>query len=167
LDTYTDQFLPGGALKRQPIPNFLAGSQRPVLSGPAPIIALPPPVTEIKANEQVGDLYHVRMNVKSQRGANRIILRFEPGAKLISVKVSGRIVTASPNSTGPLVLYGIESEGVNLEFTANAHSGVSFWLADYSAGLPTTQRRPPTLIAAQGSDETVVCRKYTLGSQAK
>jgi hypothetical protein len=107
------------------------------------------------------------MNVKSQRGANRLILRFEPGAKLISVKVSGRIVNASPNSTGPLVLYGIESEGVNLEFTANAHSGVSFWLADYSAGLPTTQRRPPTLIAAQGSDETVVCRKYKLGSQAK
>jgi hypothetical protein len=166
-DAYTAQFLPGGALKRQPIPNFLAGSPRPVLSGAAPVIALQPPVTEIKANEQEGDLHHVRMNVKSQRGANRIVLRFDPGVKLISVKISGRIVTPSPNSTGPLVLYGIDSEGANLEFTASAHSGVSFWLADYSVGVPTTRQRPPTLIASQGSDETVVSRKYTLEGQAK
>ncbi|HWS16492.1 MAG TPA: M20/M25/M40 family metallo-hydrolase, partial [Candidatus Elarobacter sp.] len=120
LDAYTAQFLPGGALKRQPIPNFLGGSQRLVLSGPAPVIALQPPVIEIKANEQEGDLHHVHMNVRSQRGANRIILRFAPGVKLISVKISGRIVPPSPNLTGPLVLYGIESEGVNLEFTASA-----------------------------------------------
>ena len=167
LDAYTAQFLPGGVLKRQPLPNFLAGSQRSVLSGPAPVIALQPPVAEIKANAQEGDLHHVHMNVKSQRGANRIILRFAPEVKLISVKISGRIVTTSPNSTGPLILYGIESEGVNLELTASAHSGVSFWLADYSSDLPTTRRRPPVLIAAQGSDETVVSRKYTLGSETK
>ncbi|HZD92851.1 MAG TPA: M28 family peptidase, partial [Candidatus Sulfotelmatobacter sp.] len=106
LDVYTAQFLPGGALKRQPVPNFLAGSQRPVFSGPAPVTALQPPVIEIKANQQEGDLHHVRMNVKSQRGANRIILRLEPGVKLISVKISGRIIDIGPNSTGPLVLYG-------------------------------------------------------------
>jgi hypothetical protein len=168
LDAYTAQFLSVGALKRQPVPNFLAGSQRPVLSGPAPIIALQPPVTEIKANEQEGDLHHVYMNVKSQRSsADRVVLRFEPGVKMTSVKISGRTVPPGPNSVGTLVLYGIENEGVNLEFTASAHSGISFWLADYSSGLPTTQRRPPALIAAQGSDETVVSRKYTLGNETK
>lgn len=167
LDAYTAQFLPGGALKGQPVPNFLAGLQRPVLSGPAPVIALQPPVTEIKANEQEGDLHHIQMNVKSQRGASRMILRFSPGVKLISTTISGRIVTPSPNATAPLIFYGLESEGVNLEFTVSAHSDVSFWLADYSSGLPTTQRRPPAIIAAQGSDETVVCRIYTLGSKTK
>jgi hypothetical protein len=167
LDAYTSQFLPGGALQRQSIPNFLGGSQRTVLSGPAPVVALQPPVIEIKANEQEGDLHRIHMNVRSQRDANRIVLRFAPGVKLSSLKISGRIVTPSPNSPGPLILYGIESEGVDLEFTASAHSGVSFWLADYSDDLPTTQRRPPDLIAAQGSDETIVSRKYTVGSETK
>ena len=167
LDAYTAQFLPAGAIKRQPVPNFLAGSQRPVLSGPASAVALQPPVVEVKANEQEGDLHQVRMNVRSQRSADRVVLRFEQGVNLTSVKISGRIVPPSPNSIGPLVLYGTENEGVNVEFTASAHSAISFWLADYSSGLPTTRQRPSALIPAQGSDETVVSRKYTLGSQAK
>jgi hypothetical protein len=167
LDAYTEQFLPGGAIKRQPVPNFLAGSQRPVLSRPAPVVALQPPVAEIKANEQEGDLHHVRMNVRSQRSADRLVLRFAPDVKLTSVNISGRIVPSAPNSVGPLVLYGIEKEGVNLELTASAHSGVFFWLADYSIGLPTMERRRSAFIAAQGSDETIVSRKYILGSPAK
>jgi hypothetical protein len=44
----------------------------------------------------------------------------------------------------------------------NAPSGVSFWVSDYSFGLPTTVRRAPEFIAAQGSDQTIVCRKYKL-----
>ncbi|HET9365410.1 MAG TPA: M20/M25/M40 family metallo-hydrolase [Candidatus Angelobacter sp.] len=167
LDAYTAQFLPGGALKQQPMPDFLAGLQRPVLSGPAPVIALLPPAVEIQTYEQEGDLQHVRMNVKSQRGANRISLRFEPGVKLIWANVFGHAVPSESNSASSLILHGIDSNGVNLEFTANAHSSISFWLADYSAGLPTTKQRPPDLMANQGSDETVACRKYTLGNQAK
>jgi hypothetical protein len=166
LDAYTAQFIPGGVLKRQPIPNFLAGLQRPVLSSPAPVIALSAPIAEIQTNEQQGDL-HVSMNVKSQREASRMVLKFEPDAKLLSVKVSGNTVPLGPNGAGTLALYGIDSKGVNIEFTTSTHSGVSFWLADYSVGLPTTQRRSPNLIANQTSDETVVCRHYTVGSQGK
>ena len=54
-----------------------------------------------------------------------------------------------------------------LELALKAPSGISFWISDYSVGLPTTQRRGSDLIAAQGSDETLVVRKYTLGKPAQ
>ena len=167
LDAYTAQFLPGGTLTRQPMPNYLTGSQRQVLSGPAPVVDLQPPISEIKADEHEGELHHIRMNVRSQRGAYLMVVRFEPGVKLVSVRISGRSMSLGPNSTGPLLLYGTGNQGVDLELALNTHSDASFWISDYSVGLPTTQRRTPELIAAQGSDQTLVCRKYTLGSKAK
>ena len=108
------------------------------------------------------------MDVRSQRDADFILLRFDPSVQPISVKVSGRTMNIRPNSTGlSMLLYGIGTQAAHLDLTLKAASGVSFWISDYSVGLPTALKRSSDLIAMQGSDQTLVCRKYTLGTPAK
>ncbi|HWZ45835.1 MAG TPA: M20/M25/M40 family metallo-hydrolase [Candidatus Saccharimonadales bacterium] len=163
LDEYTSQLIPRSTLKRQPAPNYLAGSQQQVFSGPAPVVDLQPPVSEIKADEQTGDLHNIRMNVRSQRDANLMLIRFDPSVQPVSVKISGRNMNPNQKPAGlSMLLYGMGAQGADLELTINAPSGVSFWISDYSPGLPTTQRRTAGFIAQQGSDQTLVSRKYTL-----
>lgn len=161
LDSYTTQFLGGKAVKPEPVPDFLGGSKRPVLSAPAPVGDLRSPIADIKSDEQNGDTHNIRMNVRSTRDAHSILLRFDPSVKPVSVKISGR--TMSPKS-GDLILllHGMGAQGADLELALKAPSGAFFWVTDYSVGLPTTQRRSSELIAGQGSDETLVTRKYTL-----
>jgi hypothetical protein len=162
LDRYTAQFL-GKTPNHQPIPNYLSGSQDRPFSASAPAMDLQPPISEIKADEQQGDLHHLRMNVKSQRGADLMEVRFDPSVKPVTIEIYGRKVKSQLNRAGlSMLLYGSGPQGADLDLTLNAPSGVSFWISDYSFGLPTTVPRPPEFIAAQGSDQTVVCRKYIL-----
>lgn len=164
LDGYTAQFFAGTPPSRRPIPSFLTGSQRRVLSAPAPVADLQPPISEVKADEQEGDLHKIRMRVRSQRDTYLMIVRFDPSVKLVSLNISGRSLSPQTDSSGPILLYGMSSQGADLELKLKAPSGVSFWLSDYSMGLPTSQRRNAEIIAAPGSDQTLVVRKYTLTS---
>lgn len=167
-DGYTAQFIGGNRSTRQALPNYLTGSQRKVLFAPATAVDLQPPISEIKADEQNGDLHKIQMNVRSQRDADLVLLRFDTSVQPISFKVSGRDMQVRPNSIGLSVLLdGIGTQGVDLELTLKSASGISFWISDYSVGLPTNLKRSSDLIARQGSDQTLVCRKYTLGPRAK
>ncbi|HEV3036961.1 MAG TPA: M28 family peptidase [Candidatus Angelobacter sp.] len=167
-DAYTTQFFGGQAPARKPMPDFLAGSQRSVLAGAAPVVDLQPPISEIEADEQNGDIRTLRMNVRSQRDAHRILVRFDPSVKVSSIKIAGRNLTPRPSSTGlVLLLHGMDAQGADLELALKAPSGISYWVSDYSSGLPTTQQRGEDLMAAQGSDETMVVKKYVLGKPAK
>jgi hypothetical protein len=168
LDAFTKQFFAGQMPARKPMPSFLAGSQRPVLAASAPVADLQPPISEIKADEQNGDLHTLHLNVRSQRDARLILVRFDPSVKVSSVKIAGRNLTPRPASTGlALLLYGMDAKGADLELAFTAPSGSSYWISDYSSGLPTTQQRSEDFMAAQGSDETLVVRKYTIGNAAK
>ena len=92
-----------------------------------------------------------------------MVVRFDPSVKPVSMEISGRNVPPQSDEKGLfMLLYGMGAQGADLDLTLNATSGVSFWVSDYSSGLPTTVRRGPEFIAAQGSDQTVVCRKYKL-----
>ena len=162
LDGYTAQFL-GKAPRREAVPNYLTGSLRTPFSAAASPIDLQPPISEIKADEQQGALHHLRMNVKSQRNADLMVVRFDPSVKPVSMEISGRNVKPQSGQGGLfMLLHGMGAQGADLDLTLNAPSGVSFWISDYSAGLPTAIPRPPEFIAAQGSDQTVVCRQYKL-----
>ena len=162
LDGYTVQFL-GKAPNKKPVPTYLPGSLRIPFSATAPPMDLQPPIGEIAVDEQKGNLHRLRMHVRSQRAADFIVLRFDPSVNPVSLEISGRNVKLRSGQSGLLMrLYGMGTEGADLDVTMNAPSGVSFWVSDYSAGLPTIVRRPAELIAAQGSDQTVVCRKYKL-----
>lgn len=164
LDAYTAQFFAGTIPNRHPIPNFLTGSHRQVLSAQAPVADLQPPISEVEADEQEGDLHKIRMNVRSQRDAYLMVVRFDPSVKLVSVNISGRNLSPGLDSSDPILLYGMGTQGANLELKVKAPSGVTFWLSDYSVDLPTTQRRSADIIAEPGSDQTLVGRKYTLES---
>jgi hypothetical protein len=147
------------------MPNYLAGFERPVLSGPAPALDLEPPIAEIKSNEVLGDLRKIRMNVKSQRNAGRIYLRFDKEAQPVSVNLASRELVPIRNSRSLTInLAGPFPSGADLELTFKARSGVAFWIMDRSYGLPVdrARTRPQDVIAGQGSDETTVCRKYSL-----
>jgi Peptidase family M28 len=162
LDGYTAQFL-GGTPSRKPVPDYLTGSLRAPFSASAPLVDLQPPIGEIEVDEQKGDLHRLRMNVRSQRDADFMVVRFDPRVKPVSIEISGRSVKPLSGRNGLFVLlYGMDVQGAELDLTLNAPSGVSFWVSDYSAGLPTTIRRPSEFIAIQGSDQTIVCRKYKL-----
>lgn len=162
LDGYTAQFL-GKAPRREPVPNYLAGSLRIPFSASAPAIDLQPPISEIMANEEKGDIHRLRINVRSQRDADFMAVRFDPSVKPVSIEVSGRNVRPQPGQSGLfMLLYGMDAQGADLDLMFHAPAGVSFWVSDYSAGLPTTVRRAPEFIVAQGSDQTIVCRKYKL-----
>jgi hypothetical protein len=162
LDKYTMQLL-GKSPNRGPVPNYLTGSLRIPLSASAPAIDLQPPISEIQVHEQQGDLHRLRMNVRSQRNAEFMVVRFDSSVKPVSMEISGRNVSAQSDQKGLfMLLYGMDAQGADLDLTLKMTSGVSFWVSDYSSGLPTTVRRGPEFIAAQGSDQTIVCRKYKL-----
>lgn len=162
LDRYTAQFL-GKTPNRESIPNYLTGSLRRPFSAAASPIDLQPPISEIKGDEQQGDLHHLRMNVKSQRDAYIMAVRFDPKVRPVSIEISGRNIRPQSSQTGLFILlYAMGVQGADLDLILNAPSGASFWVSDYSAGLPTTIRRPPEFIADQNSDQTIVCRKYQL-----
>ena len=162
LDSWTSQFI-ANKPQPQPAPNYLAGAQRPVFSATASPGNLLPPVADIKADEKQGDVRNIRMTVKSQRNVNRIVLRLVGNVQPISFKISGRQITPRQSSPGyAIILYGMGSEPVDLELALKAPSGVSFWLTDYSEGLPETHPRSANILAEQGSDETIVVRKYSL-----
>jgi hypothetical protein len=165
LDSWTSQFIPDTHQHPQPMPNYLAGSQRPVLSGPASVLDLGPPVAEVKANELVDNLRRIKMNLRSQRNANRIDLGFDRDLRPIGIKIAGREVVPVQNPQGLTVsLFGPFTTGAEIELTFEARSAVAFWLMDRSYGLPEvgTRVRPQNIMASEGSDQTMVCRRYQL-----
>ncbi|MGC2698300.1 MAG: M20/M25/M40 family metallo-hydrolase [Candidatus Angelobacter sp.] len=164
LDHWTAQFFSKSAPQRQPIPNYLAGAQRVELSAPASTLDLMPPIAEIRSHQENGGRDTIRMNVRSQRNATAFLLTFEKDIRPVAVKVGGRDIV--PHQDGRffrMVLLGVEPGGIDLEFTLEAPSSVSFWLADSTSGLPAgVSPRPDDVMANEGSDVMLVCRKYSL-----
>jgi hypothetical protein len=166
LDGWTSQFITGPQQQPQALPNYLAGSQWPVLSGSAPAFDLAPPVADVTANEIADDLRRIQMNVRSQRNAGTIYLSFDRDTQPTAIKIAGRDLVLSQTSHRGLniSLFGPFPRGVDVELTFKAQSGIAFWIMDQSYGLPeaTGHTRPQKFMAREGSDETLVCRKYRL-----
>jgi len=163
LDNWTSQFIP--VTSQHPQPNYLAGLQWPVLSGPASALELAAPVAEVKANEIVGNLRRIRLNVRSLRNTNSIDLGFDKGAQPIAIKIAGREIVPRQSSQGLTIsLVGPFPEGADLELMFKSQSSVVLWLLDRSYGLPDigVRVRPQNTMAGEGGDQTIVCRKYQL-----
>jgi len=163
LDAWNGQFFSNGMPSRQGMPDYLGGLSRPVLSVPAPLFSMAPPIAEIETDDDSGDVRRIRMKIKSARGATLILLTFGKQANPVSVNIAGRnVVLAQDSELRPISLLGFGAEGTDLEVTFKRPSRISFWLMDQSYGLPTEPTpRPNDLIAADGSDLTFVCRKYS------
>jgi hypothetical protein len=162
LDPWTIHIFGLEKPQSRPMPDYLAGSQRPVLSAPAPALDLLPPVAEVKADEKDGDIHKLRLSVRSQRNANVLRLVFSKDVQLVSIRCGGREIF----SNSPIVnisLLDMDANGTDLELTVIATGKVSFWLADQPYGLPA--RVPPRLEEDAASiyaptDQIWVSRKY-------
>ena len=97
LDSFTSQFITDKTAKAQPLPKYLPNPRREAISGPAPVFGLQPPIAEIKSDEKTGDLHTLRMNVRSQRDAYALVLRFDGPVQPVSMKISGRDIAPGQN----------------------------------------------------------------------
>jgi len=162
-DDWTRQFFGANKPAPHPLPNYLAGLARPLISASTPALPLLPPLIENVEHKQEGSLHHLKLRLRSQRKAETLYLRFPDGVQPVSAKVAGRDVTVHKGDRFGLTLYAMGDEGVELELTVQAPSALSFWAMDRSYGLPVnTQPRPSSIMGIEGSDVTYVCRKYAL-----
>jgi len=162
-DEWTRQFFGANKPAPHPIPNYLAGFARPLISASTPALPLLPPLIENVEHKQEGDLHRLKLRLRSQRKAETLYLRFPDDVQPVAAKVAGRDVAVHKGSRFGLTLYAMGDEGVELELTVQAPSALSFWVMDRSYGLPVnTQPRPSNIIGVDGSDATYICRKYAL-----
>lgn len=162
-DDWTRQFFGDNKPALQPLPNYLAGLARPLISAGTPALPLLPPVIENVEHKQEGGLHRLKLRLRSQRKAETLYLRFPDDVQPVAAKVAGRDVAVHKGSRFGVTLYAMGDEGVELELTVTAPSALSFWIMDRSYGLPVnTQPRPSNIIGMDGSDATYVCRKYVL-----
>jgi hypothetical protein len=161
-DDWTRQFF-GANSAPHPVPNYLAGFARPLISASTPTLPLAPPVIENVEHKQEAGVHRLKLRLRSQRKAETLYLRFPDDVQPVAAKVAGRDVPVHKGSRFGLTLYAMGDEGVELELTVQAPSALSFWVMDRSYGLPTIARpRPSNIIGMDGSDATYVCRKYVL-----
>jgi hypothetical protein len=162
-DDWTRQFFGANNQSPHPLPNYLAGLARPLISATTPALPLPPPLIENVEHKQEGGLHRLKLRLRSQRKAETLYVRFPEDVQPVSAKVAGREVPVHKDGRFGLTLYAMGDEGVELELTVTAPSALSFWVMDRSYGLPVdVQPRPSNLIGMDGSDVTYVCRKYVL-----
>lgn len=162
-DDWTRQFFGANKPALHPMPNYLAGFARPLISASTPTLPLAPPVIENVEHKQEGGLHRLKLRLRSQRKAETLYLRFPDDVQPVAAKVAGRDVPVHKGSRFGLTLYAMGDEGVELELTVQAPSALSFWVMDRSYGLPVTAKpRPSSIIGMDGSDVTYVCRKYVL-----
>src|SRR5438270_175557 len=163
LDPWTAQFFPNRKPERRPMPQYLCGSDRPVLYAPASPVELDPPIAEIQADEREGDVRKIRMNVRSQRNARALRLSFFKDVQVLSVKIGTREISVGQNSTpASISLLGMGRQGADLELAIRASGKISLWLTDQSSGFPLPVKpRPADITAGGGSDTTLICREYS------
>lgn len=162
-DDWTRQFLGANNQSPHPLPNYLAGLARPLISAGTPALSLSPPLIENIEHKQEGGLHLLKLRVRSQRKAETLYVRFPDDVQPVAAKVAGRDVAVHKGSRFGLTLYAMGDEGVELELAVTAPSALSFWVMDRSYGLPVdVQPRPFNIIGTEGSDVTYVCRRYVL-----
>ncbi|HEY1939141.1 MAG TPA: M28 family peptidase [Candidatus Angelobacter sp.] len=161
-DSWTSQFFSNGLPKLQTMPDYLGGMQRPVLSAPALLVPLLPPLADIKVVENRNDIRKVRIDVRSQADVRGLFLTFSKQVQPLSLRIENREITpilGSANFT--IALFGVGHENTSLELTVKAPANSNFWLSSQSIGLPLTMpARPNDFMAGEGSDITLISRKY-------
>lgn len=163
-DRWTKRFFSNRRPQLQAAPEYLGGSDRRVMAASTDPLNLAPPVAEIQEDRKEGSTHHLRIHVRSQRNAGTILVAFGKDVRVKSLRIDGRDITPRENlSSFRLTLIAMNSEGADLSLTANAPSGVSFWLMDETTGLPAeAPPRPSDLMPGFNSDLTLVSRKYSL-----
>jgi hypothetical protein len=162
-DDWTRQFFGANPQGPHPMPDYLAGFARPLISAKAPALPLLPPLIENVEHRQEGAVHMLKLRLRSQRKAESLYLRFADDVQPVSAKLAGRDVPLPKGGRFGVTLHAMGDESIELELAVMAGPKLSFWVMDRSYGLPAdTRPRPSNIMAMDGSDVTYVCRKYSL-----
>lgn len=164
LDPWTSKVFSNKPLFRRPAPDYLGGFERPVFSSSALPLNVAPPAAQIITDRQERDIRKIHIKITSARRAPVISMIFANGSPPVSVKIGERALTFSQHSGFHSVrLFGMGVDGAELELTFSTRSKVTFWLMDETYGLPTRiDPRTDEFMAGEGSDVTLMCRRYNL-----
>jgi len=163
LDNWTSKVFGNKTPSRKPAPDYLGGISRQVFWSSAAALNLTPPVAEIEADHQDSGYRKVLLKLKPGRKSSVMSIVFATGTHPVSLSIGGRTMEFVRDGSSSVKLYGMRADSIELEFTFSGSSKASFWLMEQAPGLPDLViPRPNGFIAATGSDETLVSRKYDL-----
>jgi hypothetical protein len=138
------------------------GPQARAAEGPS--IHLPAPEAELLASAPRGGLRHLRLRLRSQRGARVLTVEWPEATQVSGVSFEGSPVTPWPTAHGRRVVFaGPSDDGVTLELSTGA-APVELLVADHTPGFPrglNVPARPVTAAASQHGDVTVVSRRIS------
>jgi hypothetical protein len=161
-DGWTSHVL-GPDVKRQSIPPYTAGMERPVLSSDATLVPLTAPFVALTQNYVLDGEQTVTLQITSTRNARSLVVRLPSELKLSAAGWNGNVQRINDNSqtSVPWVFrfYNAPPEGVSLEFRFPAQHPIRIWVADTTAGLPPVaplSPRPADTTPGYGSDITLV-----------
>jgi hypothetical protein len=134
-----------------------------LISASTPALPLAPPLIENVQHTLDGTIHHLKLQLRSQRTADTLYLRFIGDVQPVAAKVAGRDVPVHKGGRFGLTLHAMGDDAVEIELALTGPSPLSFWVMDRSYGLPVATRpRPPNIMGMEGSDVTYVSRKYAL-----
>jgi len=163
LDSWTSKVFGNKTPSRKPAPDYLGGLSRPVFLSSTAALNMAPPVAEIEADHQDSGFRKVLLKVKPGRNSSVISIVFAVGTNPVSLSIGGRTIEFVRDGFSSVKLYGMRADSVEFELTLRGPSKASFWLMEQAPGLPDlVGPRPNGFMAATGSDETLVSRKYDL-----
>jgi hypothetical protein len=162
LDEWTSKAFANKNVSRIPAPEYLGGSSWPVFIAPTGPLDLTAPTARIESDEREGSFRKLRMKINSSGKEAVTTLVFDMGNRPTVVRIGERIMPASTGSAPQrLKFFGFSGRDIELELTVPNPSKLSFWLLDQVPGLPVTvSPRTDNLIQGNGSDLTLICRKY-------
>jgi hypothetical protein len=167
-DAWTSRVM-GPDVKRQSIPSYTAGMERPVLSSDAALVPLAPPFVAVTQNYVLDGEQTVTLQITSTRDARSLVVRLPSDLKLSAAGWNGNVQRINDKSQAnvPWVFrfYNAPAEGVSLEFRFPAQHPIRIWVADTTAGLPAIaplSPRPADTTPGYGSDVTLVSKALDL-----
>ncbi len=161
---------------KKPQPPQPWSSFQPVYTAAAPDLRLAPPELAVVEDVDVGGKRHLRLRLRSPRGAAIGVLYIPGAAEVESLSVAGHEVpgsTVAHEAVGlrtrrtawrTLAILTLPPQGIEIEAVLAARAPQSWTIVDRTSGLPPAgdaleRARPNTTVQSQDGDVTIVTRK--------
>jgi len=166
-DEWTEQFF-GRKPERAPLADPLPLGRRVYLQAPAPVASLQPPEAKVLEDLTANGVRHLRLQVVSPRGAERMSVQIN--AEILSATVEGKRLASDPTTqkSWSLLYLALPKDGIELVLEMRSTSPLSVRVVDESYGLPlldgaAVTARPGQMMPAPffRSDVTLVSQNFS------
>lgn len=166
-DGWTEQFF-GKNPERAPLADPFPLGRKVYLQAPAPVASFKPPEAQVMEDIAANGVRHLRLELRSPRGADRIGVQIS--ADILSATVDGKPLKsdAPAQKSWSLLYLAPPKEGIELVIETKSPLPLAMRLLDESYGLPlfegtTFRERPEHMMPAPffRSDFSLVSRNYS------